>query len=441
MPCFADKSLGGKTMVAPKMVYIIGEELTAHCMRLIRSLWIHPHVDTSAWEYYDMSCASRDASGDVVLLDAVAAGERICAIFKEPTVTPTRDQARSMGLSRQLLSPNGAMRRGWNGITISRDTIHIDGLKLGYQRPVLFDRHAVGGEYHAGYSMVGPGEVQITHTSHDGRCKVIDSRRLTDTLNALVVYHNPLDNVPDLARIFYDRCIAHNVTPYIVSKKTVFRWQEDFWQAMKRVFDIEYKQKFLDSGLLDSCGGELQHLISDAATMHIIRWTQGGFGMAAHNYDGDLLTDEISQVHRSPAFLTSTFVGKNSKGSLIKEFEASHGTAAAMWQSHLSGEETSLNPLGMVEALIGAIQHSVALNGGEPRELHAFASNIRKCVHLAFNSGLGTRDISGAQGLTTEGFIEVVGQLLRRTDTAFVISRIKSRAAASSSSSPRLSRL
>jgi hypothetical protein len=24
-------------------------------------------------------------------------------------------------------SPNGAMRRGWNGITISRDTIHIDG--------------------------------------------------------------------------------------------------------------------------------------------------------------------------------------------------------------------------------------------------------------------------------------------------------------------------
>ena len=32
--------------------------------------------------------------------------------------------------------------------------------------------------------------------------------------------------------------------------------------------------------------GDLQHLISDAATMQIIRWTSGGFGMAAHNYDG-----------------------------------------------------------------------------------------------------------------------------------------------------------
>jgi hypothetical protein len=25
----------------------------------------------------------------------------------------------------------------------------------------------------------------------------------------------------------------------------------------------------------------------------IIRWKKGGFGMAAHNYDGDMLTDEV----------------------------------------------------------------------------------------------------------------------------------------------------
>ena len=37
-------------------------------------------------------------------------------------------------------------------------------------------------------------------------------------------------------------------------------------------------------------------LFSDAATMQIIRWTKGGFGMAAHNYDGDMLTDEVAQV-------------------------------------------------------------------------------------------------------------------------------------------------
>lgn len=51
-----------------------------------------------------------------------------------------------MGLSKSFGSPNGAMRRGWNGITISRDTIHIDGIELGYKNRVLFERHAVGGE-------------------------------------------------------------------------------------------------------------------------------------------------------------------------------------------------------------------------------------------------------------------------------------------------------
>jgi hypothetical protein len=62
------------------------------------------------------------------------------------------------------------------------------------------------------------------------------------------------------------------------------------------VFDEHYREKFRAAGLLNNCGGELQHLISDAATMQIIRWTGGGFGMAAHNYDGDMLTDEIAQV-------------------------------------------------------------------------------------------------------------------------------------------------
>ena len=39
----------------------------------------------------------------------------------------------------------------------SRDTIHIDGLELGFKKPVLFERHAVGGEYGAGFDVVGRG--------------------------------------------------------------------------------------------------------------------------------------------------------------------------------------------------------------------------------------------------------------------------------------------
>jgi isocitrate dehydrogenase len=54
------------------------------------------------------------------------------------------------------------MRRGWNGISISRDTIHLPGMKMGYAKPCLFDRHAVGGEYGAAYKTVGPGTATLT---------------------------------------------------------------------------------------------------------------------------------------------------------------------------------------------------------------------------------------------------------------------------------------
>jgi isocitrate dehydrogenase len=101
--------------------------------------WIRPHLDVSKWEFYDLSCKCRDYTDDKVLKDAVSAGKRIGAIFKEPTITPSAAQVKAMGLKKAWGSPNGAMRRGWNGITISRDTIHIEGVKLGFERPVLFE--------------------------------------------------------------------------------------------------------------------------------------------------------------------------------------------------------------------------------------------------------------------------------------------------------------
>ena len=112
---------------------------------------------------------------------------------------------------------------------------------------------------------------------------IVDARILDNERNVAVVYHNPLDNVEALAHHFFSRTLKAGVTPYVVTKKTVFKWQEPFWAIHKKVFDENYKAKFLEKGLLENTGGELQHLISDAATMQIIRWTRGGFGMSAHN--------------------------------------------------------------------------------------------------------------------------------------------------------------
>lgn len=398
--------------------------MTHYTMNIIMKQWIDPYFDTTKWEHFDLSCKARDESNDVVLKEAVNAGKRIGSIFKEPTITPSAKQMKEMGLSQALSSPNGAMRRGWNGITISRDTIHIEGVELGFKNPVLFERHAVGGEYGAGWKEVGSGQLLTTFIPKDGSPPhVIDSRELDNDCNVAVVYHNPYDNVKDLAHIFFKRCLEHNVTPYVVTKKTVFKWQEIFWVKMKEVFDEHYKRQFKKLDLLPA-DGELPHLISDAATMQIIRWKDGNFGMAAHNYDGDMLTDEVAQVHRSPGFITSNLIGKTEDGKLIKEFEASHGTVTDLYHMHLEGKETSLNPLGLVEALIGAMLHSAELefetNKGnlEVQRRHAHILNwcmtLRQALHNTFRYGQGTRDMSGPTGFTTEDFVDKVAWRLDR---------------------------
>ena len=54
---------------------------------------------------------------------------------------------------------------------------------------------------------------------------------------------------------FFSRTLKAGVTPYVVTKKTVFKWQEPFWAIHKKVFDENYKAKFLEKGLLDNTGG------------------------------------------------------------------------------------------------------------------------------------------------------------------------------------------
>jgi isocitrate dehydrogenase len=85
--------------------------MTRYTMALILEKWVEPHLDTSSWQFYDLSCKSRDDTNDKVLGDAVAAGKRIGSIFKEPTITPSAIQAKAMGLKKAWGSPNGAMRR------------------------------------------------------------------------------------------------------------------------------------------------------------------------------------------------------------------------------------------------------------------------------------------------------------------------------------------
>ena len=122
------------------------------------------------------------------------------------------------------------MRKGWNGITISRDTIHLDGIDLGYKDPVMFERHAVGGEYEAGWKQVNKGKVITTFypDNPNDYPVIVDHRRLHNEKNVVVVYHNPLDNVAKLADQFFERTLKAGITPYVVTKKLYLNGKKNF---------------------------------------------------------------------------------------------------------------------------------------------------------------------------------------------------------------------
>lgn len=118
-------------------------------------------------------------------------------------------------------------------------------------------------------------------------------------------------------------------------------------------------------------------------------------------------------------------MGRNAEtGSLIKEFEASHGTVSDLWHDHLAGKETSLNPLGLVEAMIGAMQHAAVLDAEQhpddsqkqtvKDQVFNFTTTLRTALHNTFRYGQGTRDMSGPKGFTTEDFIAKVAWRLER---------------------------
>jgi len=89
---------------------------------------------------------------------------------------------------------------------------------------------------------------------------------------------------------------------------------------------------------------------------------------------------------------------------MIKEFEASHGTVADLYLAMQRGEETSLNPLGMADALLSAMNHAAEIHPDlkSREQILNFTKTLKTALHNTFRYGQGTRDMSGPTGLTTE---------------------------------------
>jgi 3-isopropylmalate dehydrogenase len=123
----------------------------------------------------------------------------------------------------------------------------------------------------------------------------------------------------------------------------------------------------------------LEHVLVDAAAMHLIRRPRDFDVLVTENMFGDILTDEASMLAGSLGLSPSASLGEGKRGL----YEPIHGSAP-----DIAGKGIA-NPIGTILSVAMLLRHSLGLD--------AEAEAIEKAVTQAIESGARTPDIV-AQG-------------------------------------------
>lgn len=139
----------------------------------------------------------------------------------------------------------------------------------------------------------------------------------------------------------------------------------------------------------------LEHMLVDAAAMHLIRRPRDFDVLLTENMFGDILTDEASMLAGSLGLLPSAALGDGRRGL----YEPIHGSAP-----DIAGRGIA-NPIGTILSGALLLRHSLSLD--------AEARAIERAVSGALEAGARTADIAGAGGrvMSTR---EMGGEILKR---------------------------
>ena len=141
----------------------------------------------------------------------------------------------------------------------------------------------------------------------------------------------------------------------------------------------------------------LEHMLVDAAAMHLINRPAHFDVIVTENMFGDILTDEASMLAGSLGMLPSASIGDSKRGL----YEPIHGSAPDIEGQGLA------NPCGAIASVAMLLRHSLALD----EEANAVESAIRDVIE----SGARTADlaVSGDTVLGSAEMTEAISQKLR----------------------------
>lgn len=141
----------------------------------------------------------------------------------------------------------------------------------------------------------------------------------------------------------------------------------------------------------------LEHMLVDAAAMHLLSRPASFDVIVTENMFGDILTDEASMLAGSLGMLPSASLGELQRGV----YEPIHGSAPDIAGRGLA------NPCGMIASIALLLRYSLQL----PEE----AADLEQAIETVIRNGARTADIAvpGEAVLSTNKMTEAVIQQLR----------------------------
>lgn len=137
---------------------------------------------------------------------------------------------------------------------------------------------------------------------------------------------------------------------------------------------------------------ELEHMLVDAASMHLISRPASFDVLVTENMFGDILTDEASMLPGSMGMLPSASLGDGSAGL----YEPIHGSAP-----DIAGQGIA-NPCGTIGSVALMLRHSL--------DLHEEAGRLESAIRETIRAGKRTADIAtdGTEVLSTGQMTEAI---------------------------------
>jgi 3-isopropylmalate dehydrogenase len=171
-----------------------------------------------------------------------------------------------------------------------------------------------------------------------------------------------------------------------IDKSNVLETSRLWREVTQRVIEREF------------AGLKLEHMLVDAAAMHLIHRPRDFDVLVTENMFGDILTDEASMLAGSLGLLPSASLGEGRRGI----YEPIHGSAP-----DIAGRGIA-NPYGTILSVALLLRHSLGLQGE--------AETLEKAVADALAAGARTADLvrGGARAFSTREAGEAVLSRLRR---------------------------